>query len=144
MDRDTLSCLVDRHDEPVQVSFFGVPALKVIEQPEVTEAPAVRVASLLDLAATKACVLQKRAASRDYLDMDVLLSGGVSLTSALVAARIVYGQMFNPQVTLKALTCYHGGDLDRVPVEVQTRLATAVRAVDLDGLLARLEELPES
>jgi len=100
------------------------------------------VASLLDLAATKASTVQKRAASRDYLDLDALLSQGhVTLTDALAAGSAVYGRAFNPQLTLKALSFFGDGDLSQVPVEARERLLEAVREVDLEQLPARLRAL---
>ena len=49
---DTLTCLVDRNG-PVRVSFFGGLNLRRIANPDALGAPAIRVASLLALAATK-------------------------------------------------------------------------------------------
>ena len=75
---DTLTCLVDRGG-PVRVSFFGGLTLRRVADPETLAAPAIAIASLLDLAATKAEVVQARAAAKDYLDLDALVHrAGVS------------------------------------------------------------------
>ena len=56
---------------------------------------ALHVASLLDLAGTKAAVVQRRAETRDYVDMDALIRSGIDLPTALAAGQIVYGDDFN-------------------------------------------------
>lgn len=131
---DTLTCLVHRGGE-VRISFFGVPELGRIDDPLVAPDNGLRVAALRDLAGTKTAVVQKRAAAKDYLDLDAILSrGGVDLATALAASRQIYGNAFNPQITLKALSFFGDGDLTTLPPEVCRRLSRAVRAVDLDRL----------
>jgi hypothetical protein len=95
------------------------------------------IASLLDLAGTKASVVQVRAEAKDYLDLDMLvMKGGISLPSALAAAQALYGASFNPQITLKALSYFEDGDLRTLPEASKSRLSTAARCVDLDHLPA--------
>ncbi|MBF0374185.1 MAG: hypothetical protein HQL39_12300 [Alphaproteobacteria bacterium] len=55
-------------------------------------------------------------------------------SAALAAGRAIYGNAFNPEVTLKALAYFDDGNLASVPDEVKRRLADAVLAVDLDRL----------
>lgn len=50
---NTLTCLVDCHG-PVRVSFFGGLRINRVEDPETAVGSGVKVASLIDLAATKA------------------------------------------------------------------------------------------
>lgn len=96
---------------------------------------ALQVASLLDLAGTKASVLQVRAEAKDYIDMDALIRrGGVSLPFALAAAERLYGTSFNPEITLKALSYFDDGNLRGLPAEMKLRLADAVNEVDLAHL----------
>ena len=95
----------------------------------------LRVASLLDLAGTKASVVQVRAEAKDYIDIDALLTDGrIDLPTALAAGRAIYGTPFNPQNTLKALSYFEDGNLRRLPQPVRDRLARAAREVDLDRL----------
>jgi len=64
----------------------------------------LRIAGLLDLAGTKAAVVQKRAEARDYIDIDALIHcGNIGLPYALSAAKWIYGSQFNPELTLKSL-----------------------------------------
>ena len=127
---NTLTCLVQRQ-KPVKLSFFGLPRLRRVAEPEVEEQTGLRVASTLDVAATEASVIQKRAAIRDYMDMDVLLTRGQAI---LEAAVLVYGTGFNPHITLKAMSFFDDGDLASLPEEVKARLLQAVDQVELENL----------
>lgn len=133
-ERNTLSAIVER-GAPVKVSFFGVPKLPRLTPPFIAKDNGLKVASLLDLAGTKASVLQVRAEAKDYIDMDALIRvGRVSLGVALAAAERLYGASFNPEITLKALSYFDDGNLRGLPTEVKYRLVDAVREVDLNHL----------
>jgi hypothetical protein len=133
-EKNTLSAIVER-GEPVKVSFFGVPRLPQLEPAHVVEENNLKVASLLDLAGTKASVIQVRAEAKDYLDLDALMrSGEVDLPTALSAAQALYGPTFNPEVTLKALSYFDDGNLRELPNDLKLRLVEAAREVDLDHL----------
>ncbi|HEX4648937.1 MAG TPA: nucleotidyl transferase AbiEii/AbiGii toxin family protein [Steroidobacteraceae bacterium] len=130
----TLTAIVERGG-PVQISFFGVPELSRLQPPHVVKDNGLQVASLLDLAGTKASVVQVRAEARDYVDIDALMSlGNVSLPTALAAAAKIYGPSYNPEITLKALSYFDDGNLRVLPEEMKLRLVSAVRGVDLDHL----------
>jgi Nucleotidyl transferase AbiEii toxin, Type IV TA system len=133
-EKNTLSAVVDRGG-PVKVSFFGVPKLPRLTPPLVAKDNGLKFASLLDLAGTKASVLQVRAEAKDYIDMDALIQvGKVALPFALGAAGKLYGASFNPEITLKALSYFDDENLRELPGEVKFRLVNAVREVDLDHL----------
>jgi Nucleotidyl transferase AbiEii toxin, Type IV TA system len=139
-ERNTLTAVLSRR-VPVAVSFFGVPNLPRLISPLVSDDNGLKVASLLDLAGTKASVVQLRPEKKDYLDLDVLIAkGGITLSMALKAAQALYGSSFNPQITLKALSYFEDGNLRQLPEDSKTRLATAAREVDLDHL-PRLDDL---
>jgi hypothetical protein len=131
---NTLSALVDRGGS-VQVSFFGLPNIARLRPPLIAADNGLGIASLLDLAGTKAAVVQQRAEAKDYNDIDALLRDGrVDLPSALAAACAIYGANYNPQITLKALSFFGDGNLALLPDAVKHRLARAAREVDLDRL----------
>jgi hypothetical protein len=135
-DTNTLSVIVDRGG-PVKLSFFGVPNLPRLAPPHVAKDNGLQVASLLDLAGTKASVVQLRAEAKDYIDIDALMTlGKIGLPTALAAAQRLYGPSFNPQITLKALSYFDDGDLHDLPDGTKRRLVTAAREVDLDHLPA--------
>jgi hypothetical protein len=130
---NTLTCLVDR-GAPVQVSFFGIPRAGQVRAPAMAAGNNLKLASLVDLAGMKAATVQRRAEAKDYIDIDALLRAGIDLPTALASARVIYGEAFNPQLTLKAL-CYFDepglGDLRR---DLRQELVQAVREVDLGKL----------
>lgn len=133
-DKNTLSALVYR-DDPVKVSFFGLPGLGRLIAPHVSDDNGLQIASLLDLAATKSSVVQMRAEAKDYIDVHALMTlGGIDLPTALAAAQELYGPSFNPEITLKALSYFDDGDLRELPERLKLDLVTAVRGVDLDRL----------
>ena len=131
---NTLTAVVERGG-PVKISFFGLPELPRLEPPHVVKDNGLQVASLLDLAGTKASVVQVRAEARDYIDIDALVRlGRISLPTALVAAGQIYGPSFNAEITLKALSYFDDGNLRDLPEAMKLRLVTAARETDLDHL----------
>ena len=113
---------------PVLVSLFGNRTLGEIAPREIAKGSKVRVASLLDVAGTKALTVQQRAQARDYLDIDALIRHGVGLPQILAAGTAVWGREFNPRLTLRALSYF--SDVPSVRGDVQERLRAAVHAVD--------------
>ena len=141
---NTLTGIIDRGG-PVQISFFGVPGLPRLASPQIARDNGVQVASLLDLAGAKVSVVQQRAESKDYRDIDAILRDGrIDLASALAAAKSIYGAQFNPQITLKALSYFEDGNLPALPQETKDRLAQAAREVDLDRLPALPRPAPNN
>lgn len=131
---NTFSCIVDRGG-PVRLSFFGLPKLPRLRPPLLAPENGLRLADLLDLAGTKAAVVQLRAEDKDYLDIDAILRDGrVDLPMALAAAQAMYGDAYNPLATLKALAYFEDGTVTRLADAVRRRLLLASSAVDLDAL----------
>ncbi len=128
---NTLTCRVDRGG-PVLLSFFGGLGLGQVAAPEVTNDTNLWIASLLDLAGTKAAVIQKRAEVKDYLDIAAILQHGIDLAMILAAGTVVYGRQFNPLITLKALTFFE--DVPALPMEKRALLDQAVKSVDVATL----------
>ncbi len=129
---NTLTISADRGGA-VKVSFFGRIRIGRVGAPDRARDGGVRVASLLDLAATKLKVIQERAEKRDYVDLAALLRAGVPLAGGLAAAQSLYGIAFNPAISLKALTYYRDGDLPSLEEASQRYLA---------GEAARVRDLP--
>ncbi|MBM3836299.1 MAG: nucleotidyl transferase AbiEii/AbiGii toxin family protein [Verrucomicrobia bacterium] len=119
---NTLTLLL-RRDDDVKVSFFGGLTIGRVGKPERIADIGLAIASQLDLAATKARVVVERAERKDYLDIAALLESGMSLAGALGAARALYGDRFNPIITLKALTYFADGDLPKLPDPVKEFLS---------------------
>ncbi|MBV8523679.1 MAG: nucleotidyl transferase AbiEii/AbiGii toxin family protein [Acetobacteraceae bacterium] len=133
-DPNTFSCTVDRGGV-VRLSFFGLPGLPRLAMPHISPDNGLQVASLLDLAGTKASVVQQRAEAKDYIDIDAILTDGrIDLPTALAAAQAIYGAQFAPQSTLKALCYFEDGNLRKLPKQVKDRLVKAASAVDVERL----------
>jgi len=131
---NTFSCTVDC-DGVIKLSFFGLPGIPRLLPPLISPDNGLQIASLLDLAGTKASVVQMRAEAKDYIDIDALLTNSpIDLPTALGAALAIYGRQFNPQSTLKALCYFDDGNLRLLPQPVRDRLVKAACAVDLDRL----------
>lgn len=134
MRTNSLNVSVDRGG-PVKLSFFGVPNLGRISPPDIAEDTHIKVAALIDIAGTKAAVIQQRAEAKDYLDLDGLMAkGDISLPMALSAGLEIYKNQFNPQITLKALSYFGEAELAALPDDLKQRLRLAVKAVDLENL----------
>ncbi len=132
---NTLTCLIDRGGL-VQVTFLGGLPWNRVEDPERPSAGGPRVASLLDLAATKMKTIMDRATLRDYLDIAALLESGIDLPRALGAARAVFGPEYNSMISLKALTFFDEGDVKELDKKRREQLTEAARVVDLHQLPA--------
>jgi len=109
----------------VKISFFGGITLGRVRDPEETSDGVLIVASLLDLAGLKAAVVQKRAEAKDYVDILALLGAGIKLPEAMGAAQALYGEQYNPMLTLKALTYFGDGNLHLLTQDQKERLTRA-------------------
>jgi hypothetical protein len=131
---NTLTTTVERGG-PVQVSFFGDLKLGQVEAPDVIKHPNLAIASLIDLAGTKAKVIIQRVEPRDYIDIDALMTkGGIPLANMLAAASVIFGPQVNPLDGLKAIA-YHDDDaLADLSNQVKRNLVKATQSVDPENL----------
>lgn len=113
----------------VKVSFFGGVGFGRVGQPGVTSDGVLEIASREDLMSTKLKVILQRVAAKDYQDLAALVRAGVSLPHGLAAAKLMYGRNFQPTESLKALTYFHGGDLQEVSQQDRQTLIQAARDV---------------
>jgi len=131
---NTLTAKVNRGKD-VSISFFGVPEVKRIRDGDTIDENGITVASIYDLAGTKAAVVQRRAEVKDYIDIDAMIQAKViDLPQALSAGRMVYGKQFNPELTLKSLCYFDDGSVSKLPQDARKRLVSAVQQVDLTNL----------
>jgi len=117
---------------PVKIAFFGGLGIGRINEPLRTKDGTLLVASLEDLLATKLKTILDRAEAKDYRDLSVMLSAGVSLEKALGAFANLYGK--DPSLALKAIGFFKDGDLASLPKGDQIVLRKA---------RDRVSEIPE-
>ena len=94
-----------------------------------TEDGILQVASLNDLMATKVKVILQRAEAKDYRDIAEMIKAGVSLPAGLAAAREIFGAVFQPSESLKAMVYFADGDLRTLTQAEKNTLVKAVSAV---------------
>jgi len=112
-DENTLVVSAPMQSGPVKISFFGGVAIGRINQPLLTGDATLLVASLEDLLATKLKAIMDRAEAKDYRDISVMLSAGISLETALGAFAEMYGK--DPGLPLRAMGFFKDGDLPSLP-----------------------------
>ena len=112
-DENTLVVITPMQSGPVKVSFFGGLGIGRINEPLRTEDATLLVASPEDLLATKLKTIMDRAEAKDYRDISVMLSKGVSLEKALGAFAKMYGK--DPGLPLRAMGFFRDGDLPSLP-----------------------------
>lgn len=124
---DTLTLQVPGGPAPgeVKVSFFALPGFGRTGQPERTEDGVLRVASPMDLLATKLKTILQRAEAKDYRDIAALLRGGTDFATGLGAARTLFGPAFQPSEALKALVYFADGDLHTLDAQDRVLLTNA-------------------
>jgi hypothetical protein len=138
--KNTYAVLTSPERGGVKVRFFGEITMGRVGAPDLTRDGVLRVASLVDLLATKLKVLLHRVEAKDYKDIAALVRAGTKLELGLAAACCMYGQKFQPCEALKTLTYFENGDLasltgdDR---EFLTRAAGSVRRIQMLGLASR-------
>lgn len=118
----------------IKISFFGNLQFGRIDEPSKSSDGILQVASLDDLMATKLKVIFQRVESKDYIDIAAMIQYGISLEYGLAAASLMFGATFQPSECLKALTYFHGGDLDLLTPQTKDVLIHAA---------ATLRDLPE-
>ena len=102
-ERNTLTVRTATEDGAVSVSFFGGLKLNSVDWP-LTVAPGVRLAGVRDIFGCKCAAIQQRQILKDLSDICALLRHGLSLSEGLGCARAIYGEPFNPHVTLRVLS----------------------------------------
>ncbi len=127
---NTLTMSIDRQG-PVKISYFGALTLGQILPHEPVQGPQFTVASLLDLSGTKVAVVTQRAEPKDYLDIHALLTiAKIPLPEMLSAAKIIYGETFNPLISMKAISYFDDEALAELPSAMRKDLVAAVKTVD--------------
>jgi hypothetical protein len=126
---NTLTVLTAGRDtDRVKISFFGGLKFGRLAPPRKAPDGVMKVASLPDLLAHKLKTVLQRVEPKDYLDIDALVQSGLSLSSGLAGANLLF-PAFSPQECLKALVYFQDETLRDLPAELQGRLLNAVKRV---------------
>jgi len=125
---NAVTILVDR-GAPVKVSFFGNLGFGQMKEPEITNDNGLKIASVIDIMASKLKTILQRSEAKDYIDIAEILGSGISLEQGLGASRAVYGESMNTMLPLKALCYFDDGDLETLSQEIKDRLLAAVTGV---------------
>ena len=130
---DTLIVAAPVGDGEVRLSFFGSIDIGRVDEPGQLTGK-FPIASPLDLLATKLKVLLQRLEPKDYLDVEVLLRGGLSLNQGVSAALALFPDQINPLDIAKAVGWFKEGNLEALLSEgVRDFLTAASDSFQPDG-----------
>ena len=115
------------NERAVNVSFFGGIGFPVIDRPDRLDPDGIVVASLRDLAGTKAKVINERAELKDYLDIATLLDAGLALPDIVAAAVAIFPGQVDEISTMSAITYFEDGEAAWFPEALKKKLRAAAR-----------------
>ncbi len=112
----------------VRFSFFGGMRLQVVAEPSIVAENGIVVASIFDLAGTKAKAVLDRSEWRDYVDIATLLRGGHRLPDIIGYATTIFEPLFDfpAAAFLRALVYFEEGTASEVPDAMRRELEAAV------------------
>lgn len=113
----------------IKVSFFGGLDFGRVGEPERTDDGVALVASLDDLMAAKVKVILQRSQAKDYQDIAAMARAGVSVAAGMAAAEKLFHPAFPVIPSIKALTFFGDGDLDRLSAEDRATLYEVSRQI---------------
>lgn len=115
--------------DSVKVSFFGGMSFGRVGDPLLCDDGVMWVASLDDLMAHKLKVILQRSEKKDYQDIAAMVRAGYQVARGLAAARLFFGNAFQPAACLKALTYFKDGDLGKLSGADRNTLIEAAKSV---------------
>jgi len=114
-------------ERAVKISFFGGIGFPVIDRPDRPDPRGVVIASLRDLAGTKAKVINERVELKDYLDIATLLDAGLTLPEIVAAAVAIFPGEVDYISTMSAITYFEEGEARSFPELLKKKLRAAAR-----------------
>jgi len=117
----------------VRLSFFGNLGLQAVAEPSIVPENGIVVASIHDLAGTKAKALVDRSEWKDYVDIAELIRAGHRLADIIGYATTIFDRLFvfpTPEF-LRSLVWFRDGTAPDVPEDVRRELERAVHDLDL-------------
>lgn len=112
----------------VNLAFYGALTLQTVAEPTLIDENGLVVASLFDLAGTKAKTILDRSEWKDYVDIATLLRAGLTLPEIVGFAVTIFAQSFEfpIPVFVRALAWFGDGSADEVPDDMKRELEDAV------------------
>jgi len=117
----------------VQLAFFGGLKLQAVAEPSLALGNGLVVASVFDLAATKAKAILDRSEWKDYVDIAALVKRDHDLADIIGYATTVFDRQFAfpAPLFLRSLVWFRDGTAPDVPDSTKAVLEAAVRDIDL-------------
>ena len=109
----------------MKVSFFGDLGLPVLERPDRPDSNGIVIASLRDLAGTKAKVINQRVELKDYEDIAALLDAGMTLPEIVASAIAIFPGLVDYATTVSAITYFQDGEAKLFPESLKKKLRSA-------------------
>ena len=112
----------------VNLSFFGEMRLASVAEPSMVEENGVVIASIFDLAGTKAKTILDRSEWKDYVDIATLLRHGQTIPEIIGYALTIFEPMFEFPVAvfLRSLAWFGDGTASDLPDDMKRELERAV------------------
>ena len=112
----------------VRFSFFGEMRLRTVAEPSIVDENGLVVASIFDLAGTKAKAVLDRSEWRDYVDIATLLRHGQRLPDIIGYAATIFEPLFEfpAAAFLRALVYFEEGTAPEVADDMRRELEAAV------------------
>lgn len=112
----------------VHFAFFGAMRIRCVAEPSLVEENGLVVASVFDLAGTKARTILDRSEWKDYVDIAAILRAGQTLTDVVGYATTVFEPLFEfpAAAFLRALVYFEEGTAGDVGPDVRRELEQAV------------------
>jgi hypothetical protein len=122
--------------DDVRLSFFGGMDIQSVAEPSVVDINGIVVASLFDLAGTKAKAILDRSEWKDYVDIAAAIRTGITLADVIGYATTIFEPRFDfPAATfLRSLAWFGDGTASEVPASIQRELEEAVAGVRPDDI----------
>lgn len=120
----------------VRLSFFGGLRVQAVAEPSIVEENGVVVASLFDLAGTKAKAILDRSLRKDYFDIAALLRRQMTLPEIIGYATTIFDPMFEfpGAVFLRSLAWFGDGDVGDLPEDMKRELEQAIRQAEREPM----------
>lgn len=120
----------------VQLAFYGGLDLQAVAEPSLVAGNGLVVASVFDLAGTKAKAILDRSEWKDYVDIAMLLRAGHRLADVIGYATTIFDRGFDfpAQVFLRSLVWFQDGTAGDVSTDIRSELEMAVHDLELAAI----------